>query len=83
MDFGKRQQKSKVKYSKSVKRNEDFQRKNNLMFISSMHCIVTAKVRVEATGSQVVSEEAAKIKSHGGFRKDEGEQSQKEAEADI
>ena len=45
--------------------------------------VVTAKLRVEATGSQLVSEEAAKIKSHGGFRKDEGEQSQKEAEADI
>ena len=45
-------------------------------------CTVTAKLREMATGSQVVSE-AAKIKSHGGFRKDEGEQSQKEAEADI
>ena len=48
-----------------------------------MHCTVTVKQREVATGSQVVSEEAAKIKSHGGFRKDEGEQSQKEAEADI
>ena len=53
------------------------------MFFCSMHCIVTAKLREVATGSQAVSEEAAKIKSHGGFRKDEGEQSQKEAEADI
>ena len=53
------------------------------MFFGSMHCIVTAKLREVATGSQAVSEEAAKIKSHDGFRKDEGEQSQKEAEADI
>ena len=53
------------------------------MFFCSMHCIVTAKLREVATGSQIVSEEAAKIKSHDGFRKDEGEQSQKEAEADI